>query len=50
MSSGRRGGLRSHKGARGQTYEQLYAEARRRNVHGRSGMDKEQLKRVLGGK
>ncbi|MGW3646922.1 plasmid stabilization protein [Streptomyces sp. NPDC000878] len=50
MSSGRRGGLRSHKGAQGPTYDQLYEEARRRNVHGRSDMNKEQLKRALGGK
>lgn len=48
MSSSRRGGLRSHSGAQGPTYEQLYAEARRRNVHGRSDMNKAQLKRALG--
>ncbi|MFF3377400.1 plasmid stabilization protein [Streptomyces sp. NPDC002680] len=50
MSSAERGGRRSHKGAQGPTYDQLYEEARRRNVHGRSDMDKEQLKRALGGK
>ncbi|MEV6578012.1 plasmid stabilization protein [Streptomyces sp. NPDC051582] len=49
MSSGRRGGLHSHSGAQGPTYEQLYAEARRRNIHGRSDMNKTQLKRALGG-
>ncbi|MCX4691003.1 plasmid stabilization protein [Streptomyces sp. NBC_01408] len=48
MSSGRRGGLHSHSGAQGPTYEQLYAEARRRNIHGRSDMNKAQLKRALG--
>ncbi|MFI6146075.1 plasmid stabilization protein [Streptomyces sp. NPDC051109] len=48
ISSGRRGGLRSHAGAQGPTYEQLYAEARRRNIHGRSDMNKTQLKRALG--
>ena len=32
MSSSRRGGLRSHSGSGGPTYEQLYAEARRRNI------------------
>ena len=48
MSSSRRGGLRSHSGAQGPTYDQLYAEARRRNVHGRSEMNKAQLKRALG--
>ncbi|MFF4444822.1 plasmid stabilization protein [Streptomyces sp. NPDC001502] len=48
ISSSRRGGLHSHSGAQGPTYEQLYAEARRRNVHGRSEMNKTQLKRALG--
>ncbi|MET9882626.1 plasmid stabilization protein [Streptomyces sp. NPDC006430] len=48
MSSSRRGGLHSHSGAQGPTYEQLYAEARRRNIHGRSDMNKTQLKRALG--
>ncbi|MFI8361542.1 plasmid stabilization protein [Streptomyces sp. NPDC085612] len=48
ISSGRRGGLRSHKGAGGPTYDQLYEEARRKNIHGRSSMDKAQLKRALG--
>ncbi|MCX4805747.1 plasmid stabilization protein [Streptomyces sp. NPDC058682] len=47
ISSSRRGGLHSHSGAQGPTYEQLYAEARRRNVHGRSDMNKTQLKRAL---
>ncbi|GAA2656333.1 hypothetical protein GCM10010400_11660 [Streptomyces aculeolatus] len=48
ISSGRRGGLRSHSGAGGPTYDQLYAEARRRNIRGRSSMNKAQLKRKLG--
>src|ERR1700726_5325337 len=48
ISSGRRGGLRSHTGAAGPTYEQLYAEARRRNIKGRSSMNKTQLTRALG--
>ncbi|WP_330308968.1 MULTISPECIES: plasmid stabilization protein [unclassified Streptomyces] len=48
ISSGRRGGLRSHEGAQGPTYDQLYEEAKRRNIHGRSGMDKSELKRALG--
>ena len=39
ISSGRRGGLRSGKGSQGPTYDQLYAEARRRNIHGRSDMN-----------
>lgn len=49
ISSGRRGGLRSGRsGPRGRTKEQLYQEARRRNVRGRSKMTKAQLERALG--
>ncbi|MFB7499259.1 plasmid stabilization protein [Streptomyces sp. NPDC056161] len=48
MSSGRRGGLRSGKGSQGPTYDQLYEEARRRGIHGRSDMNKDQLRRALG--
>ncbi|MGA4545521.1 plasmid stabilization protein [Uniformispora flossi] len=48
MSSGKRGGQRSHKGAGGQTYDQLYAEAKRRNIDGRSKMNKKQLQNALG--
>lgn len=48
MSSSKRGGQRSHSGAQGPTYDQLYAEAQRRNVDGRSSMNKAQLKRALG--
>ncbi|WP_309053640.1 plasmid stabilization protein [Streptomyces sp.] len=47
MSSSRRGGKRSHSGSEGPTYDQLYAEAQRRNVHGRSSMNKAELKRSL---
>ncbi|MCL8013584.1 plasmid stabilization protein [Streptomyces sp. AS02] len=50
MSSGRRGGQRSGKGSQGPTYDQLYEEAKRRNIHGRSDMNKSQLKQALGGK
>jgi len=50
ISSGRRGGLRSHrKGPRGRTRDQLYEEAKRRNVRGRSKMTKVELERALGG-
>ena len=49
ISSGRRGGLRSGHGSGGQTYRQLYAEARRRGLKGRSTMDKAQLERALAG-
>lgn len=48
ISSGRRGGLRSHRGSRGPTYDQLRNEARQRGIKGRSRMNKEQLARVLG--
>lgn len=48
ISSSRRGGLRSHSGAAGPTYAQLYSEARHRGVKGRSKMNKAQLKRALG--
>ena len=46
--SSRRGGLRSHRGAGGPTKAQLYAEARRRGVKGRSTMNKAQLARAVG--
>jgi len=48
MPAGRRGGLRSHRGSRGPTYDQLRNEARQRGIRGRSRMNKEQLERVLG--
>lgn len=51
LSSGRRGGLRSHrKGPRGRTRDQLYEEARRRNIRGRSKMTKAELQHALGGR
>ena len=49
ISSSRRGGLRSHrKGPRGRTRDQLYEEAKARNVRGRSKMTKAELQRALG--
>jgi hypothetical protein len=48
LSSGRRGGLRSRSGPGGRTRDQLYAEARARNIAGRSSMNKAQLERALG--
>ncbi len=48
LSSGRRGGLRSHRGSGGRTRAQLYEEARRKNVAGRSSMNKAQLERAVG--
>jgi hypothetical protein len=50
ISSGRRGGLRSGGGGGGQTREQLYNEAKRLNVEGRSKMSKRQLQRAVAGK
>jgi hypothetical protein len=47
LSAGRGGGLRSGKpGPRGRTREQLYQEARRLGIKGRSRMNKRQLQRV----
>ncbi|MCP3770995.1 MULTISPECIES: plasmid stabilization protein [unclassified Streptomyces] len=46
-SASQRGGQRSHSGAEGPTRDQLYEEARKRNVHGRSSMTKKQLKDAL---
>jgi hypothetical protein len=48
ISSGRRGGLRSHRGPGGRTKAQLYNEARRKNVRGRSKMTKAELERAVG--
>lgn len=48
ISSGRRGGLRSHSGPGGRTKAQLYEEARRKGVEGRSKMTKAQLERAVG--
>ncbi len=48
ISSGRRGGLRSHRGAGGRTRDQLYEEARKRHIAGRSKMNKAELERAVG--
>jgi plasmid stabilization system protein ParE len=47
MPASRRGGLRSHQGAGGRTYRQLYEEAKARGIAGRSTMTKAQLQRKL---
>ncbi len=48
ISSGRRGGLRSGtRRAKGRTKDQLYAEAKRLNVRGRSTMSKAELQRAV---
>ena len=48
ISSGRRGGLRSHKGEGGRTKEQLYNEAKHKNIEGRSKMTKAELEKAVG--
>lgn len=48
ISSGRRGGLRSHRGAGGRTKAQLYEEAKDKNIHGRSSMTKAELEKAVG--
>ena len=47
ISSGRRGGLRSHRGPGGRTRDQLYEEAKHKNIKGRSKMTKAQLERAV---
>jgi plasmid stabilization system protein ParE len=48
MSPQRRGGLRSgRRGPKGPTRDQLYNEAKKRNIKGRSTMTKKELERVL---
>jgi plasmid stabilization system protein ParE len=48
ISSGRRGGLRSHSGPGGRTKAQLYNEAKRKGIDGRSKMTKAELERAVG--
>ncbi|OLE37950.1 MAG: plasmid stabilization protein [Actinobacteria bacterium 13_1_20CM_3_68_9] len=50
ISSGRRGGLRSHTGSKGRTYDQLRNEARDHGIKGRSRMTKAQLQRAVDAK
>ena len=47
ISSGRRGGLRSHRGSQGRTRDQLYDEAKDLGIAGRSSMNKQQLLRAV---
>ena len=48
ISSGRRGGLRSGTNRpKGRTKEQLYNEAKRMGIEGRSKMNKQQLQRAV---
>jgi len=48
LSSGRRGGLRSHSGPGGRTKDQLYNEARTKGIKGRSSMTKAELEKAVG--
>lgn len=48
ISSGRRGGLRSHKGEGGRTRDQLYNEAKKKGIEGRSKMTKAELEKAVG--
>jgi DNA ligase D-like protein (predicted 3'-phosphoesterase) len=51
ISSGRRGGQRSGRsGPRGRTRDQLYSEAKKLNIDGRSRMNKSQLQRAVDAK
>jgi hypothetical protein len=47
ISSGRRGGLRSHSGPGGRTRDQLYEEAKDMGIKGRSKMNKAQLQQAV---
>jgi plasmid stabilization system protein ParE len=48
MPASRRGGQRSHKGPGGRTKAQLYNEAKRKGVDGRSKMTKAELEKAVG--
>ncbi|MFD7018650.1 plasmid stabilization protein [Streptomyces sp. NPDC059161] len=46
-SASQRGGQRSHSGSQGPTKDQLYEEAKKRNIDGRSSMNKQELRKAL---
>jgi hypothetical protein len=48
ISSGRRGGKRSGSGSGGRTKQQLYNEAKKKNIEGRSKMSKAELEKAVG--
>jgi hypothetical protein len=48
MPSSKRGGQRSHSGSKGRTKEQLYNEAKKKNIKGRSSMSKAELAKAVG--
>jgi hypothetical protein len=47
ISASRRGGLRSHQGEGGRTKDQLYAEAQKKDIDGRSSMTKDELEKAV---
>lgn len=49
VSPQRRGGKRSHSGSEGRTRDQLYQDAKRKGVKGRSRMNKAQLEKAVAG-
>jgi hypothetical protein len=49
ISSSQRGGRRSHSGPGGRTRDQLYNDAKRMGIEGRSKMSKSQLQRAVAG-
>lgn len=48
ISASRRGGKRSGSGPGGRTKHQLYEEAKRKNIEGRSKMSKRELEKAVG--
>ena len=48
MPASVRGGQRSHRGAQGRTRDQLYEEAKRKGISGRSSMTKDELEKAVG--
>ncbi|MCX5309685.1 plasmid stabilization protein [Streptomyces sp. NBC_00154] len=48
QSAPQRGGERSRRGAQGSTKDQLYEEAKKKHVEGRSTMNKQELREALG--
>jgi hypothetical protein len=48
MPASKRGGQRSHRGEGGRTRDQLYEEAKRKGISGRSAMNKAELERAVG--
>lgn len=48
LSASERGGRRSHSGSGGRTKDQLYNEARRKGIEGRSKMNKSELEKAVG--